>query len=51
MYVDVPLSVFTSALYNTPNVHYLTLFDMGGGGIRPPSSFSELYEKVLEVET
>ena len=30
----------------------LTLFDMGEGGIRPPpSSFFELYEKVLEVET
>ena len=23
----------------------------GGGGIRPPSSFFELYQKVLEVET
>ena len=23
----------------------------GGGGIRPPSSFFEVYEKVLEAET
>ena len=32
-------------------INLLTLFDMGGGGIRPPSSFFEVYEKVLEVET
>ena len=32
---------------------YLTLIDMGGGGAEfaPPSSFFELYEKVLEVES
>ena len=29
----------------------LTLIDMGGVESTPPSSFFELYERVLEVET